>query len=162
MIHIINALVDNTPGVLARIVGLISGRGYNIETLNVGPTHDPNLSKMTFTVRGDEQVITQVTAQLRKQINVRAVTNVTSRSHIDRELILVEVACTNKSRAELMEIATLFKARIVGVQETSLTIQMAGNRETVRDFFALLKNHKILDISRSGLIAVLRDGSSVF
>jgi acetolactate synthase-1/3 small subunit len=158
MKHIINCLVENQPGVLARIVGLISGRGYNIETLNVGPTADPTVSNMTIVVPGDAHVITQVTRQLSKQVDVIQVTNMTNRRHLDRELILVRVATRDhRVRAELADLATLFDARVLAVQEDSLTIQMAGNQDTVADFLNLLHSYEILDISRSGVIAVDRE-----
>ena len=160
MKHIINCLVENQPGVLARIVGLISGRGYNIETLNVGPTADPTVSKMTIVVPGDEQVIAQVTHQLNKQIDVIEVINMTNRRHLDRELILVRVATDNHhARAEIIDLAALFMARIVAVQSASVTIQMVGNQETVADFLRLLKPYHIIDISRSGVIAVGREAT---
>jgi len=158
MKHIINCLVENQPGVLARIVGLISGRGYNIETLNVGPTADPTVSKMTIVVPGDAHVIAQVTHQLSKQIDVIEVVNMTNRRHINRELILVRVASKDHhSRVEVVDLASLFTARVVAVQEDSVTIQMVGNQETVADFLRLLKPYEIIDISRSGVIAVGRD-----
>ena len=158
MKHIINCLVENQPGVLARIVGLISGRGYNIETLNVGPTADPTVSKMTIVVPGDVHIIDQVTHQLSKQINVIEVVNMTNRRHLNREIILVRVATTNyASRAEIVDLASLFMARVVAVQEDSVTIQMVGNQETVSDFLRLLQPFEIIDISRSGVIAVDRE-----
>lgn len=158
MKHIINCLVENQPGVLARIVGLISGRGYNIETLNVGPTADPTVSKMTIVVPGDAHIIAQVTHQLSKQVDVIEVVNMTNRRHINRELILVRVAVGNhQSRVEVVDLASLFMARVVAVQEDSVTIQMAGNQETVADFLRLLKPYEIIDISRSGVIAVGRE-----
>lgn len=155
MKHIINCLVENQPGVLARIVGLISGRGYNIETLNVGPTVDPTVSKMTIVVPGDGHVIEQVTQQLSKQIDVIEVTDMTNRRHLDRELILVRVATANHhARAELVDLASLFTARVVAVREDSVTIQMVGDQETVSDFLLLLKPYTVVDISRTGVIAV--------
>lgn len=158
MKHIINCLVENQPGVLARIVGLISGRGYNIETLNVGPTADPTVSKMTIVVPGDAHIIAQVTHQLSKQPDVIEVDNMTNRRHLDRELILVRVAAANHhDRAEIVDLAALFMARVVGVQTESVTVQMAGNQDTVADFLRLLKPYKLIDISRSGVIAVGRD-----
>ena len=160
MKHIINCLVENQPGVLARIVGLISGRGYNIETLNVGPTADPTVSKMTIVVPGDAHVISQVTCQLSKQVDVIEVINMTNRRHIDRELILVRVATVNHhARAEIVDLASLFMARAVAVQEDSVTIQMVGNQETVADFLHLLKPYEIIDISRTGVIAVGREAA---
>jgi acetolactate synthase-1/3 small subunit len=158
MKNIINCLVENQPGVLARIVGLISGRGYNIETLNVGPTADPTVSKMTIVVPGDAHVITQVTHQLSKQVDVIDVVNMTNRRHLDRELILVRVATVNHhARVEIVDLASLFTARVVAVQEDSVTIQMVGNQETVAEFLRLLKPYEIVDISRSGVIAVGRE-----
>ena len=158
MKHIINCLVENQPGVLARIVGLISGRGYNIETLNVGPTADPTVSKMTIVVPGDAHIIAQVTHQLSKQVDVIEVVNMTNRRHLDRELILVRVAVKDhQSRVEVVDLASLFMARVVAVQEDSVTIQMVGNQETVADFLRLLKPYEIIDISRSGVIAVGRE-----
>lgn len=158
MKHIINCLVENQPGVLARIVGLISGRGYNIDTLNVGPTADPTVSKMTIVVPGDAHIIAQVTQQLSKQIDVIEVVDMTNRRHLDRELILVRVAVKNhQSRAEIVDLASLFMARVVAVQEDSVTIQMVGNQETVADFLRLMKAYEIVDISRTGVIAVKRE-----
>jgi acetolactate synthase-1/3 small subunit len=158
MKHIINCLVENQPGVLARIVGLISGRGYNIETLNVGPTADSTVSKMTSVVPGDIHIIEQVTHQLSKQVDVIEVVNMTNRRHLDRELILVRVATLNHhARAEIVDLAALFMARVVAVQEDSVTIQMVGNQETVADFLRLMKPYSIVDISRTGVIAVGRE-----
>lgn len=156
MKHIINATVENQPGVLARIVSLFSARGYNIETLNVGPCADPMISRMTITVLGDETVIEQVTKQLNKLIDVVKVTDLTSTSYLDRELILVEVAAPRGKRGEIFEIATLFGATIVGVSEKSLSIQFVGRQEQVEDFLKLLRPYSIMDLSRSGLIAVAR------
>ena len=156
MRHIITALVENRPGVLARIVGLVSGRGYNIETLNVGPTQDPDMSKMTLVVPGDDAVIEQVIHQLDKLVDVVTVVDVTRRRHLNRELILVEVATTRHSRTEVLELATLFDARIVAVGDKSVTIQMVGDHAAIDDFLRLLKPYEITDISRSGLIAVAR------
>jgi len=156
MKHIITALVENKSGVLARIVGLISGRGYNIETLNVGPTQDPTTSKMTMVVAGDDHVIEQVIHQVGKLVDVIAVVDVTRRRHLNRELILVEVATKRNSRTEVLELATLFDARVVAVAEKSVTMQMVGDHAAVEDFIRLLRPYEIMDISRSGLIAVAR------
>ena len=156
MNHIINATVENQPGVLSRIVGLFSGRGYNIETLNVGPCADPMLSRMTLTLPGDEKVLEQVTKQLNKLVDVIKVNDLTSVSHLERELILVEVASPKGKRSEIMELAALFKAEIIGVRENSLTIQFVGTRNLVEDFLKLLRPYTIMDLARSGLIAVAR------
>jgi len=160
MKHIITALVENKPGVLARIVGLISGRGYNIETLNVGPTQDPAISKMTLVVPGDDHVLEQVTLQVGKLVDVISVTDVTGARHLDRELILVEIATDSVAqRAEVLDLATLFRAAVAGVTERSVSLQMVGSSDVVSDFMLLLKPYKILDLSRSGQIAVARGES---
>jgi acetolactate synthase-1/3 small subunit len=156
MKHIITALVENKPGVLARIVGLISGRGYNIETLNVGPTQDETTSKMTMVVLGDDHVFEQVIHQVGKLVDVIEVVDVTLRRHLDRELVLVEVATDDDNRGEALELATLFEARVVAVSERSVTLQMSGDHQTVEDFLRLLKNRAILELARSGQIAVAR------
>lgn len=156
MKHIINATVENQPGVLARIVGLFSARGYNIETLNVGPCADPMISRMTITLSGDDKVIEQVTKQLNKLIDVVKVNNLTSQSYLDRELILVEVAAPKNKRGEILDVATLFGATVIGVREKSLTIQLVGTQDQVEDFLKLLRPYSMMDLSRSGLIAVAR------
>lgn len=155
--HILNVLVENRPGVLARIVGLISGRGYNIETLNVGPTNDDSISKMTIVIPGDEKVINQVVAQLAKQINVFRVDNVTAKAHIDREALLIKVSTRATGRAPVIEVAMLFGAKILGVLPDSLTIQMVGSQMQVEQFLTLMHPFDVLDISRSGSIAMIQE-----
>lgn len=157
MKHIITAMVENQPGVLARIVGLISGRGFNIETLNVAPTQDPTVSQMTIKVPGDDRVLEQVTKQLNKLVDVIKVTDLTQKRYLNRELVLVEVAAVSQKRQEIVELMKLLSdAKVVSVQEKSLTIQMTGEQDKIKDFLTLLKPFRILDISRSGIIAVAR------
>ncbi|MBM4144036.1 MAG: acetolactate synthase small subunit [Lentisphaerae bacterium] len=156
MKHVITALVENQPGVLARIVGLISGRGFNIESLNVAPTHDPTVSRMTMTVPGDDRVLEQVTKQLNKLVDVIKVTDLTKRRYLNRELVLVEVAAPAGKRAEIAELAELFEGKVVAVQARSLTVQMVGEQERIEDFLRLLKPFRVLALSRSGVIAVAR------
>ncbi len=155
--HILTVLVENRPGVLARIVAHISGRGYNIETLNVGPTNDPSISKMTITIPGDTAVINQVVAQLAKQINVFNVEDVTPRKHVDREALLIKVSTRATGRAPIIEVAMLFGAKVLGVQPDSLTIQMVGSQMQVEQFLTLMHPFDVLDISRSGSIAMTQD-----
>ncbi len=155
--HILSVLVENRPGVLARIVQLISGRGYNIETLNVGPTNDDSISKMTIGIPGDQKVIDQVVTQLAKQINVFRVENVTARPHIDREGLLIKVSTRSTGRAPIIEVAMLFGAKVLGVHPESLTIQMVGSQMQVEQFLALMRPFDVLDLSRSGSIAMVQD-----
>ena len=160
MKHVITALVENQPGVLARIVGLISGRGYNIESLNVAPALDTNLSRLTMTVPGDDRVLEQVTKQLNKLIDVVKVADLTEKRYLNRELILVEVAAPASKRGEIVELARLFEARIISVQTRSLFIQMADEQERIEDFLAMLKPFRIMGTSRSGVIAVAKSGQT--
>jgi acetolactate synthase-1/3 small subunit len=152
--HIITLLVENQPGVLARVVGLISGRGYNIETLNVGPTQHPERPRMTMTVPGDDHVLEQVTKQLYKLVDVIEVSDLTDERHLNRELVLVEVAATEAKRGELVQLAGMCDAAVISVQDESLTMELADTRNRVADFIDLLKPYTILDLSRSGVIAV--------
>ena len=154
--HIINATVENQPAVLSRIVGLFSGRGYNIETLNVGPCADPRFSRMTITVPGDEHVLEQVTKQLNKLVDVVKVVDLTAEKHIERELVLVEVGAPKQKRSEVLEIADVFHAEVVGVRENSITMQFVGREDDVDNFLRLLRPYTIINLARSGLLAVLK------
>jgi len=157
MKHTITALVQNQPGVLARIVGLISGRGFNIESLNVGPTQDPTASRLTMQVPGDDRVLEQVTKQLNKLVDVIKVTDLTKEPFLNRECILVKVAATRDNRSEIIELADVFHGTIVSVQPASLVVQMVGDQSGVADFLDLLKPFKVLDVSRSGVIAMAKE-----
>jgi acetolactate synthase I/III small subunit len=158
--HVITALVENQPGVLARIVGLISGRGFNIESLNVAPTQEPKVSRMTMTVPGDDRVLEQVNKQLNKLVDVIKVTDLTREHYLNRELMLVEVNAPSQRRSEVVQLAGLFEGKIVAVQSRALTIQMVGDKDGVDQFLELLKPFGILNVSRSGVIAVSRGESS--
>lgn len=156
MKHVITAQVENQPGVLARVVGLISGRGFNIESLNVAPTHDSSCSRLTMTVPGDDRVLEQVTKQLNKLVDVIKVTDLTEKRYLNRELVLIEVQAAPSKKKEIVELADLFDARIVSVQANSVTIQIVGAEDRINDFMELLKAYNVLDVSRSGVIAVAR------
>lgn len=159
MKHVITALVENQPGVLARIVGLISGRGFNIESLNVAPTYDATLSRLTMTVPGDDRVLEQVTKQLNKLIDVIKVTDLTQQHYLNRELLLVEISASGAKRAELAELVALCKGEVVSVQPKSLTVQMVGDKDAIQNFLNLLRGFKIMDLARTGVIAVARGES---
>ena len=156
MKHVITALVRNEPGVLARIVSLISGRGFNIDTLNVGPSQDPQLSRMTLTVPGDDRVLEQITKQLNKLVDIIKVNDLTEAGHLARELVLIEVNARAQKRAEIAELTELFNAKVVSVQSQSLTLQIVDEQQRISDFLKLLKPFGIQDISRSGIVAVSR------
>jgi acetolactate synthase-1/3 small subunit len=156
MRHTISVLVENKFGALTRIAGLFSGRGYNIDTLNVGPTHDPNTSRMTIVTRGDEATITQIVKQLEKLVDVIEVTDFRQNEYIDRELVLVKVGVDSTTRAEVMQVTDIFRAKIVDVQPATLTIEITGNESKVEKFLELMKTFGIVELTRSGKVALPR------
>jgi acetolactate synthase-1/3 small subunit len=156
MRHTISVLVENKFGVLTRVAGLFSGRGYNIDTLNVAPTHDPATSRMTIVTRGDDATLQQIVKQLQKLIDVLNVEDFREDEYIDRELILVKVSVDSKTRAEVMQITDIFRAKIVDVQPKTLTIEITGNESKVEKFLELMKSFGIVDLTRTGKVALPR------
>ena len=156
MRHTISVLVENKFGVLTRVAGLFSGRGYNIDTLNVGPTHDSELSRMTIVTHGDESTIEQIIKQLNKLPDVIKVEDFLAGEAVDRELVLVKVGVDSKSRAEVMQITDIFRAKIVDVQPKSLTIEVTGNEGKVEKFINLMNSFGVQEITRTGKVALPR------
>ncbi|HTG43307.1 MAG TPA: acetolactate synthase small subunit [Verrucomicrobiae bacterium] len=156
MRHTISVLVENKFGVLTRVAGLFSGRGYNIDTLNVAPTHDPSMSRMTIVTRGDDATLEQIVKQLNKLIDVLKVQDFREHEFVDRELVLVKVGVDAKTRAEVMQIADIFRAKIVDVQPASLTIEITGNESKVEKFLELMKSFGLMDLTRTGKVALPR------
>jgi acetolactate synthase I/III small subunit len=157
MRHTISVLVENKFGVLTRVAGLFSGRGYNIDTLNVAPTHDPSTSMMTIVTRGDDATLEQIVKQLNKLIEVLKVQDFREGEYVDRELVLVKVGVDSKTRAEVMQITDIFRAKIVDVQPQSLTIEITGNESKVEKFLQLMKTFGILELTRTGKVALPRN-----
>jgi acetolactate synthase-1/3 small subunit len=156
MQHTISVLVENKFGVLTRVAGLFSGRGYNIDTLNVGPTHDPKLSRMTVVTHGDESTIEQILKQLNKLPDVIKVQDFAADDAVGRELVLVKIGVDSASRAEVMQIADIFRAKIVDVQAKSLTIEITGNESKVEKFISLMQPFTVQDLTRTGQVALPR------
>lgn len=156
MRHTISVLVENKFGVLTRVAGLFSGRGYNIDTLNVGPTQDPAVSRMTIITHGDESTLEQIIKQLNKLPDVLKVLNLGEGEYVDRELVLVKVAVDSKTRAEVMQVTDIFRAKIVDVQPKSLTIEVTGNDSKVSKFVELMNNFGVTEVTRTGKIALPR------
>jgi acetolactate synthase-1/3 small subunit len=154
--HTIAVLVENKFGVLSRVAGLFSARGYNIESLSVGETLDPSVSRMTLEVRGDEFVIEQVTKQLYKLVDVIKVTDLTDESRVERELILIRVNAEPQHRAEILRTADIFRARVVDVTPLSFTLEATGNGEKLEAFVELLRPLGIQEIVRTGKVAIAR------
>ena len=156
MRHTLSVLVEIQFGVLARVAGMFSGRGFNIDTLNVAPTHDPSLSRITVVVRGDDKVLDQITKQLRKLVNVIEVRDFGDGQSVDRELVLVKVAVNSQSRASLIQICDIFRAKIVNVAADSLTIEITGDDGKINAFLGLLNDFEIVELSRTGKLAQSR------
>ena len=156
MQHTISVLVENKFGVLTRIAGLFSGRGYNIDTLNVGPTQNPKVSRMTIVTRGDDSTIEQIVKQLKKLVNVLEVLDFRDTEYVDRELVLVKVEVDSATRAEVMQITDIFRAKIVDVQPKSLTIEISGNESKVEKFLSLMDTFGVIGLTRTGKVALLR------
>jgi acetolactate synthase, small subunit (EC 2.2.1.6) len=155
-LHVLSLLVENKPGVLARIAGLFAGRGYNIESLCVGETQDPNYSRMTIVTKGDERVVEQIEKQLRKIIEVVKVSNITDTPHVERELILVKVSATKENRDEIVRLVEIFRGKIIDVTLKSLTIEITGDRDKTSAFLQLLKPFGIKELVRTGIAAIKR------
>src|SRR5512134_371113 len=157
MRHIISVLVENKFGVLTRVAGLFSGRGYNIDTLNVGPTQDPTVSRMTIVTRGDDATLDQIVKQLNKLADVMKVQDFREDEYVDRELVLVKVSVDSKTRAEVMQVTDIFRSKIVDVQPKTLTIEVTGNESKVDKFLDLMKAFGILELTRTGKVALPRN-----
>jgi acetolactate synthase-1/3 small subunit len=156
MRHTISVLVENKFGVLTRVAGLFSGRGYNIDTLNVGPTQDPAVSRMTIITHGDEATLEQIIKQLNKLPDVLKVQHFGEGEFVDRELVLVKVNVDSQSRAEVMQITDIFRAKIVDVQPKSLTVEVTGNESKVEKFVELMQSFGVQELTRTGKIALAR------
>ena len=156
MRHTISVLVENKFGVLTRVAGLFSGRGYNIDSLNVAPTQDNETSRMTIVTRGDDATVEQIVKQLNKLVNVLEVRDYRNEDFIDRELVLVKVKVDSRSRAEVMQITDIFRAKIVDVQAENLTIEITGNESKVEKFIELMRPYGVLDLTRTGKVALAR------
>ena len=156
MRHTINVLVENEFGVLARVAGLFSGRGFNIESLSVAETLDPSISTMTIVTRGDDQVLEQITKQLNKLISVIKVTDLMGKEYVAREMVLVKVAAKTETRAELLNITDIFRGKVVDVSSKSYTIEVTGDVEKIKAFLELLKPMGIKEVARTGQVALVR------
>lgn len=154
--HTISVLVENKFGALTRVAGLFSGRGYNIDSLNVAPTHNPKNSRMTIVTRGDDATVEQIVKQLDKLVNILEVLDFREGEYVDRELALIKVAVDSRSRAEVMQITDIFRAKIVDVQPKSLTIEITGNESKVEKFLVLMQTFGVLDLTRTGKVALPR------
>jgi len=156
MRHTISVLVENKFGVLTRVAGLFSGRGFNIDTLNVAPTQDPTMSRMTIVTRGDDKTVDQIVKQLEKLVDSIEVQDFREGDYVGRELVMIKVGVDSASRAEVMQITDIFRAKINDVQPKSLTIEITGDEAKVEKFIELMKTFGILELTRTGKVALPR------
>lgn len=156
MRHTISVLVENKFGVLARVAGMISGRGFNIDSLNVGPTHDASLSRITIVLNGDEAALDLCIKQLRKLVNVVECTDFKEGQAVARELVLVKVRADSKSRPEIIQITDIFRAKIINMSADALIIEVIGDEDKVSACLGLLEPFGILELARTGRLALLR------
>lgn len=156
MKHTLAVLVENHPGVLARVSGLFSRRGYNIESLVVSKTEDPSVSRMTIVAEGDEKVIEQVTKQLHKLIDVIKVNDLTFEETVDRQLLLLKVAADSASRGEIVQMMDIFRARVVDIGRKSLIIEATGDEEKIKAIIKSMRPFGIQELVKTGKIAMQR------
>jgi acetolactate synthase-1/3 small subunit len=154
--HILSILVENRPGVLARIAGLFARRGFNIDTLAVGPTEDPDVSRVTLTLDGALHPIDQVTKQLHKLVNVIKIRDMEPGETIARELALFKVSAAVENRAELMQFAEIFRAQIIDVTRRTMTIEVTGSHEKIEAFERMIRPHGLVEMVRTGEVAISR------
>jgi acetolactate synthase-1/3 small subunit len=153
---VLSIFVDNTFGVLSRVSGLFSRRGYNIDSLTVGETENPEYSRMTVVVTGDEQILDQIKKQVEKLEDVKEVKELSPDSSVYRELILVKIAATKESRQGVISIAEIFRAKIVDVTPESLIAELTGDQSKLEAFLKLLSDYRILEIARTGITGLSR------
>jgi len=160
MRHTLSVLVENRFGVLTRVAGMFSGRGFNIDTLNVAPTLDASMSRMTIVVRGDDKVLEQVVKQTEKLVDVIKVDDFRDDEFVDRELVLMRVNVNEKTRSEVLQICDVFRAKIVDVRLDKLAIEITGNEGKIAKFISLMEHFGIAEMTRTGKVALSRTADS--
>jgi acetolactate synthase-1/3 small subunit len=156
MRHVLSALVQNVPGVLSHISGMLASRGYNIDSLAVGETEDPRLSRMTFVVVGDDRVLEQVRKQLEKIVTVVRVEDVSSQNYVERDLMLIKVSAPPGKRSEIRELTDIFRGRIVDVAPEMVIVEISGPERKIEAFIELMRPFGIIELVRTGRIAMVR------
>ena len=156
MLDTIVLIVENKPGTMLRIVGLFSRRGFNIDSLTVGATENPDYSRMTITVEGDEVILEQVTKQLNKLVNVIRVSEMDPNESVDRELAIIKVAAKKEDRSEIMQIVSVFRAKIIDVSPRSLIVEVTGTNDKIEAMVRLLRQFGIKEMARTGRVSMVR------
>jgi acetolactate synthase-1/3 small subunit len=158
MRHVISAIVQNVPGVLSHISGMLASRGYNIDSLTVGETENPSLSRMTCVVMGDDAVLEQVQKQLEKIVTVVRVMDISSNDYVERDLMLIKVNARGGKRSEIRELADIFRGRIVDVDDDEVIVEISGQEKKVVAFIELMRPFGIVELARTGRLAMIRGG----
>lgn len=158
MRHVLSAVVQNVPGVLSHISGMLASRGYNIDSLAVGETEDPHLSRMTFVVVGDDSVLEQVRKQLEKIVTVVHVVDISAQNHVERDLMLLKVKAPPGRRSEILELTDIFRGRIVDVAPEMVMIEISGQEKKIEAFIEMIRPFGIIELARTGRIAMVRGG----
>ncbi len=159
--HTLSVLVENKPGVLARIAGLFSRRGFNIDSLAVGPTEHPEVSRMTIVVNVEDSPLEQVTKQLNKLVEVIKVVELDYAASVSRELLLVKVKADAATRGQVLEVVQLFRAKVVDVTTDAVTVQIVGNGDKLSDFLTMVEPFGVRELVQSGMVAIGRGGRSI-
>ena len=157
MRHTISVLVENKFGALTRIAGLFSGRGYNIDTLNVAPTQSEDTSQMTIVTRGNDATLEQIVKQLNKLTEVLSVQDFREHEYVDRELVLAKIKVDSSTRSEIMQITDIFRGKIVDVQPQTITVEITGDESKIEKYLSLMTNFGIVALSRTGKVALSRN-----
>ena len=160
-VHTLSVLVENRPGVLARIAGLFSRRGFNIDSLAVGPTEDSSVSRMTIVVNVEETPLEQVTKQLNKLVEVIKIVELDDRDSIEKELMMVKVKADVNNRGQVVDAIALFRGKVVDVAPDTITVQLTGNADKLRDFVAVMEPFGIRELVQSGMVAIGRCSRSI-
>lgn len=156
MRHVLSALVQNVPGVLAHVAGMLASRAYNIHSLAVGETEEPELSRMTFVVVGDDNILEQVRKQLEKIVTVVRVDDISGQDHVERDLMLIKVQADPADRPEIRELTRIFRGRIVDVSPGEMMIELSGQEKKITAFIDMMRPFGILELCRTGRIAMVR------
>jgi acetolactate synthase-1/3 small subunit len=156
MRHVLSALVQNQPGVLANIAGMLASRGFNIDSLAVGETEDPNLSRLTFVVHGDDAELEQARKQLDKIVNVVKVQDISSEDYVERDLMLIKVSATPAQRNEISLLVEMFRGRVVDIGPDRLMVEISGQERKIEAFIELMRPYGIQELARTGRIALVR------
>jgi acetolactate synthase I/III small subunit len=156
MRHVLSALVQNQPGVLAHISGMLASRGFNIDSLAVGETEDANLSRMTFVVHGDDAELEQVRKQLDKVVTVVQVQDISSQDFVERDLMLIKVKSSPQQRMEVVLLVEMFRGRVVDISSENLLVEISGQERKIEAFIELMRPYGILELARTGRVALVR------